>query len=80
MNDDRVFVVSKENSKQFLEDSKKNVIPPEFLKKCLASAKLLNKKHRIISTEKSLKDIIPINWSEDVLSGKKKVEVKHEQH
>ena len=72
-NNDRVFIVSKEKSKQFLEDSRKNVISPEFLKKCLDSNKLLNKKRVIISTEESLEDINYINWSEDVLSGKKKV-------
>lgn len=26
-----------------------------------------------ISTEEALKDVIPINWSDDVLTGKKKV-------
>lgn len=65
MNGDKVFIVSKEKSKQFLEDSKKNVIPAEFLKKCLASAKLLNKKYRTISSEESLEDIVPINWHDD---------------
>jgi len=34
---------------------------------------MLNKKSTIVSSEKALEDIIPINWSEDVLSGKKKV-------
>jgi len=42
-NNDRVFIVSKEKSKQFLEDSKKNVISHEFLKKCLWASRLLNK-------------------------------------
>jgi len=44
-NNDRVFIVSKEKSKQFLEDSKKNVISPEFLRKCLYAYRLLNKKN-----------------------------------
>ena len=43
-NNNRVFIVSKEKSKQFLEDSKKNVISPEFLKRCLYYNRLLNKK------------------------------------
>jgi len=38
------FLLSvKKKSKQFLEDSKKNVISPEFLKKCLYAYKMLNK-------------------------------------
>jgi len=41
----------------------------------LSLLSLLNKKRVIISTEESLEDIIPINWSEDVLSGKKRVEI-----
>jgi len=72
-NNDRVFIVSKEKSKQFLEDSRKNVISPEFLKKCLDSNRLVGKGKVIVSTEESLEDIIPINWSEDVLSGEKRV-------
>jgi len=44
-NNDRVFIVGKEKSKQFLEDSKKNVISPEFLKRCLYAYELLNKKN-----------------------------------
>jgi len=35
--------------------------------------KLKSKKHTIISSKEALKDITPIEWSEDVLSGKKKV-------
>lgn len=34
---------------------------------------LQNKKTTIVSTQDSLKDVTPINWSEEVLSGKKKV-------
>lgn len=34
---------------------------------------LQTKKFEVISSEKALKDVIPIDWSEDVLSGKKKV-------
>ena len=42
-NNNRVFIVSKEKSKQFLEDRKNNVISPEFLKRCLYAHKMLNK-------------------------------------
>ncbi|QPW56579.1 hypothetical protein IRP61_11215 (plasmid) [Clostridium botulinum] len=34
---------------------------------------LQNKKTTIVSTQDSLKDVTPINWSEEVLSGEKKV-------
>ena len=70
---DRVFIVCKEKSKQFLEDSKKNVISPDFLEKCLDYNRLFGKGKVAVSMEESLEDIIPINWSEDVLSGKKRV-------
>lgn len=40
---DSMFIIDKNKSKQFLEDSKKNVIPPTFLKQCLKFSKMLNK-------------------------------------
>ena len=73
-------MVSKEKSKQFLEDRKKNVISPDFLERCLDYNRLLNKGKSIISMEKSLEDIIPINWSEDVLSSKKRVLIRECEH
>ena len=36
---------------------------------------LKNKKIVFMSTEESLRDVVPIKWSKDVLSGKKKVEL-----
>jgi len=63
-NNDRVFVISKEKSKQFLEDRKKNVISPEFLEKCLDYNRLFGKGKVVVSMEESLEDIIPIDWSE----------------
>ena len=42
-NNDRIFIVCKEKSKQFLEDRKKNVISPEFLEKCLDYNRLFGK-------------------------------------
>ncbi|MFC0903849.1 hypothetical protein ACFHWD_03985 [Clostridium sp. MT-14] len=38
--------------------------------------KLNNKKHIYVSSEEALKDIIPFNWSKDVLNGKKRVIIK----
>lgn len=35
--------------------------------------KLFSKKSTIISTKESLKDVVPIDWGNEVLSGKKKV-------
>jgi hypothetical protein len=37
---------------------------------------LKNRETKIISYEEAIKDIIPIDWSDDVLSGKVKVEIK----
>lgn len=35
---------------------------------------LINNKHsKIVSSESALKDVTPISWSDDVISGKKKV-------
>lgn len=36
--------IDSSKSTKFLEDSRKNTITPEFLRKCQQSAKLLNKK------------------------------------
>lgn len=46
-----------------------------IMKRSLNLSKLLNKKINIISYEEALKDIIPINWSKEVLNGTKKVVV-----
>lgn len=34
---------------------------------------LKSKKSRIISSEEALKDVVPIEWSDEVLEGKEKV-------
>lgn len=36
---------------------------------------LNNKKTKIVSSEEALKDISPINWSKEVLSGEKKINI-----
>lgn len=36
-------------------------------------SKLRARVSKTISTEESLQDVTPVNWSEDVLSGKKKI-------
>lgn len=38
--------------------------------------KLEEKKSRFVSMEEALKDVIPIDWGEDVLNGKVKVVVR----
>lgn len=50
------------------------------LKDLLSISKDDAKPDDYMSTEKSLEDIIPINWSEDVLSGKKKVLIGNEKN
>lgn len=39
--------------------------------------KLRSKKSIIVSSQEALKDVLPINWSNDVLLGKKKIEVSY---
>jgi len=41
--------------------------------KSLSLDRLSNKKSSIVSSKESLKDISPINWSKEILHGKKKV-------
>lgn len=36
---------------------------------------LKNKKRKVISTEESLKDVTPIEWSEEVIKGDKKINI-----
>lgn len=43
------------------------------VKKSLNLSKLANRKHTVISSKQALSDVTPINWSDDVLSGKRKV-------
>lgn len=45
----------------------------EKKKRRLDLSKLSGRKLKIVSSEEALKDIIPINWSIDVLSGDKKI-------
>jgi len=45
--------------------------------KSLDLSKLNGKKATIVSSEKALEDITPINWSKDVLSGKKKIIINY---
>lgn len=42
----------------------------------LNMSKLSGRKHRIISSETALKDVVPIEWSDDVKAGKKKIQIK----
>ncbi|AGY77974.1 hypothetical protein [Clostridium autoethanogenum] len=43
------------------------------MSRSLDSNKLKNRKFISISSKEALKEVIPIDWSEDVLTGKKKV-------
>lgn len=45
----------------------------------LDMSKLKNRKIGTMSSEESLKDIVPFNWSEDVLNGKKKVIISRQK-
>lgn len=39
---------------------------------------LSGKKHRVISSSEALKDVVPVEWGEDVFAGKKRVIVSKE--
>ena len=41
--------------------------------KKLDKSKLNNRRRTIVPSEVALKDIVPINWSDEVLNGEKKV-------
>ena len=46
-----------------------------IIKRSLNLGKLANKKITTVSSEEALKDIIPINWNDEVLNDTKKVVV-----
>lgn len=43
--------------------------------KSLNLSKLKNKENVIVSSRDALKDVTPINWSKEVITGKKKITV-----
>ena len=45
----------------------------------LDMSKLKNRKIGTMSSEEALKDIVPINWAEDVLNGQKKVVISRQK-
>lgn len=47
----------------------------EKKKRRLDFSKLSGRKSKIVSSEEALKDVTPINWSKDVLSGDKKINI-----
>lgn len=57
---------------------KENEYTHEEVKKIIDDlmADVRGRKSRIVSTEEALKDVVPFDWSEDVVSGEKKIEVK----
>lgn len=44
-----------------------------IMKRSLNLSKITGKKTTVISSEEALKDIIPINWSQEVVQGTKKI-------
>lgn len=46
------------------------------MKRKLNINKLKDRKHINISSEEALEDIVPFNWSKDVLEGKKTITIK----
>jgi hypothetical protein len=50
---------------------------PTKIYKSLNLNDLTNKKNIVVSSEEALKDVTPINWSKDVLTGKRKILVQY---
>lgn len=47
--------------------------------KSLDMSKIKDKKSSIVTSREALKDVTPINWSRDVLSGKKTITVTYDK-
>ncbi|MCL2528633.1 MAG: hypothetical protein FWE42_09480 [Defluviitaleaceae bacterium] len=54
------------------------MVMDEIAYKPLDLKKLHGKKHVTVSSEEALKDVIPIEWDDDVVSGNKKVLLTNE--
>lgn len=67
----------KENKKE--DNNMETVLNDRSGYRRLDMSKLKNRKIGTISSEEALKDVIPINWSEDVLSGKKKAIISRQK-
>lgn len=39
-------------------------------------SKISSRNTKVVSSEEALKDVIPVEWSEDILNGKRKVTIK----
>ena len=57
----------------YLQKNQDTMIENKATYKPLDLNKLKDKQHVIISTEDALKDVIPIQWDEDVIRGNKHV-------
>lgn len=58
------------------QENNNDIIIDNLQYKRLDFNKIKNITNENISSEEALKDIVPIQWSEDILSGKKKVIIK----
>lgn len=58
------------------QENNNDIIIDNLQYKRLDFNKIKNITNKNISSEEALKDIVPIQWSEDILSGKKKVIIK----
>ena len=64
--------------KVILIQKRRNKICIQIIKQVegLDFSKISNRNTKIVSSEEALKDVKPIEWSEDVLNGKRKVTIK----
>lgn len=70
---DKRYRITKEQKEMIMR--KKVCIVDKKNLKSLDLTKLNSKRSIVVSSQNALKDVTPINWSDDVLSGKKKITV-----
>lgn len=63
--------MNKEKKDENINEEGKTVIKEAY--RTLDMSKISNKKSKVISCKNALSDVTPINWSDDVLTGKKKI-------
>jgi len=67
------WLLEKENNNKYIQTF--NELSEEDIKQL--NDMIEGKEHTFVSMEEALKDVEPIQWSDDVLSGKKKVTISH---
>lgn len=70
---------NKDENSKIGDDSMNAAVIESGYKKVDYKSLLKNKRTIIVSSQEALKDVVPIEWSEDVLSGKTKIVIDNEK-